>query len=64
MSVKDSIYTALGDEEAERYSFLIKEEARLLSTLRHSECINNSDLISIQQKIYEIKQEAGLISNR
>jgi hypothetical protein len=64
MSEKDSVYAALSEEEAERYSCLIKEEARLLSRLLHSECINNSDLISIQQKIYEIKQDAGLISSR
>jgi hypothetical protein len=64
MSEKDSVYITLGEEEAERYSCLIEEEARLLSILQYSERINNSDLISIRQEIYEIKQDAGLVSSR
>lgn len=64
MSETDSVYVALGEEGAERYSCLIKEEARLMSIIRQAGHINNLELISIRQKIYEIKQEAGLVSNR
>jgi hypothetical protein len=54
------IYIQLGKEGAERYAKLSQRAHVLLS----SQPSDNAELIEVNKSIYELLQEAGLVSNR
>ena len=54
----------LGEVGAEKYADLLREEACLLSLLRSTGYVDNNELLRVQREIYQLRQDARLVSNR
>jgi hypothetical protein len=64
MSDAARIYTELGAGGAEKYACLLKEEDRLLCILQSTGCVDNKELLRVRNEIYELRQDARLVSSR
>lgn len=64
MSEAAQIYIELGSDGAEKYAELIREEDYLLSQLREIGRIDNQELIRVRNELYQLRQDARLVSNR
>ncbi|HIG58503.1 MAG TPA: hypothetical protein EYQ21_03750 [Flavobacteriales bacterium] len=64
MSEAAQIYIELGVDGAEKYADLIMEENRLLGLLRATGYVDNKELIRVRNEIYQLRQDARLVSNR
>tara|TARA_B100000131_G_scaffold320565_1_gene369021 strand:- start:4485 stop:4688 length:204 start_codon:yes stop_codon:yes gene_type:complete len=67
MSDAARIYIELGEAGAEQYAHLIREENYLLDKLQHQGDVNAFQLEKlnrIQEEIYQLKQDAGIVSSR
>lgn len=64
MSEAARIYIELGEVGAEKYADLLREEARLLSLLRSTGYVDNNELLRVQREIYQLRQDARIVSNR
>lgn len=61
------IYVELGDAGAEHYAQLIREENSLLDKLNYHGNINAFELEKLERirfEIYQLKQDAGIVSSR
>jgi len=61
------IYVELGDSGAEHYANLVREQNLLLDKLRCQESDTTFELEKlekIQNEIYQLKQDAGIVSSR
>jgi hypothetical protein len=64
MSDAAQIYIELGADGAEKYDCLIKEEDRLLCILQATDSVDNKELLRVRNEIYELRQDARLVSSR
>lgn len=64
MSEEVRIYIELGEVGAEKYASLLSEEARLLSLLRSTGYVDNNELLRVQREIYQLRQDARIVSSR
>jgi DNA-directed RNA polymerase subunit F len=64
MSEAAQIYIELGSVGAEKYAELIREEDYLLSQLREIGRIDNQELTRVRNELYQLRQDARLVSNR
>ncbi len=64
MSDAAQIYIELGNDGAEKYAELLREEAHLLSLLRATGTIDNQELLRVRNEIYELRQDARIVSSR
>ena len=67
MSDAARIYVELGEVGAQQYANLIKEENVLLDKLNHQgdvDAFQLEKLHRIQSEIYQLKQDAGIVSSR
>jgi hypothetical protein len=64
MSEAAQIYVELGTPGAEKYALLIQEEDRLIGLLRATGYVDNAELIRVRSELYELRQDAKLVSNR
>jgi hypothetical protein len=64
MSDAARIYTELGAGGAEKYADLLHEEDRLLSLLLTTGDVDNNELLRVRNEIYELRQDARLVSSR
>jgi hypothetical protein len=64
MSEAAQIYVELGTLGAEKYALLIQEEDRLIGLLRANVYVDNAELIRVRSELYELRQDAKLVSNR
>jgi hypothetical protein len=67
MSDAARIYIELGETGAQRYADLIREENYLLDMLNNVgnvDAFQLAELNKIQEDIYQLKQDAGLVSSR
>jgi len=64
MSEAAQIYIELGADGAKKYEDLLEEENRLLGLLRATGYVDNKELIRVRNEIYQLRQEARLVSNR
>lgn len=58
------IYIELGELGAEKYAGLVKEEDLLLCKLRKTGEIDNSELVRVRNEIYQLRQDARIVSSR
>lgn len=64
MSDAARIYTELGADSAEKYADLLQEEDRLLNLLLTTVDVDNNELLRVRNEIYELRQDARLVSSR
>lgn len=67
MSDAARIYTELGERGAQLYADLIREESYLLDRLDNIgdvDAFQLAELNKIQENIYQLKQDAGIVSSR
>jgi hypothetical protein len=64
MSDAAQIYTELGEQGAEKYAGLVEEENRLIELLRTTGHVDNAALLRVRNEIYELRQDARLVSSR
>ena len=67
MSDAARIYVELGEIGAEKYANLIREENELVDRLSHVGDVNAFQLErlnSVRAEIYQLRQEAGIVSSR
>jgi len=64
MSEAAQIYIELGDVGADSYARLVKEERRLLDILRETDSDDMSDLNRVRDELYQLLQDARLVSSR
>lgn len=64
MSEAAQIYRELGDVGADSYARLVKEERRLLDVLRETDSDDMSDLNRVRDELYQLLQDARLVSSR
>jgi DNA-directed RNA polymerase subunit F len=64
MSDAAQIYIELGDVGAEKYADLVKEEDHLLLHFRQTGQIDNNELMRIRNEIYQLRQDARIVSQR
>jgi len=64
MSEAAQIYIELGDAGAESYARLVKEERRLLDILRETDSDDMSELTLVRDELYQLLQDARLVSSR
>ena len=67
MSDAARIYVELGEIGAEKYANLIREEKEIADRLSHVGDVNAFQLErlnSVRAEIYQLRQEAGIVSSR
>ena len=64
MSEAAQIYCELGDAGADTYARLVMEERRLLNILRETDSDDMSDLNRVRDELYQLRQDARLVSSR
>jgi len=64
MSDAARIYIELGEAEAEKYADLVKEEDHLLLLFRQTGQIDNDELMRVRNEIYQLRQDARIVSQR
>jgi hypothetical protein len=64
MSDAARIYIELGEAEAEKYADLVKEEGFLLLLFRQTGQIDNDELMRVRNEIYQLRQDARIVSQR
>jgi hypothetical protein len=64
MSDAAQIYIELGPDGAEKYADLVEKEDQLLLTLRETGRIDNEELTRVRNEIYQLRQDARLVSSR
>lgn len=64
MSDAARIYIELGEAEAEKYADLVKEEDFLLLLFRQTGQIDNNELMRVRNEIYQLRQDARIVSQR
>ena len=65
MSDAARIYVELGEIGAEKYANLIREENELVDRLSHVGDVNAFQrLNTVRAEIYQLRQEAGIVSSR
>lgn len=64
MSEATQIYFELGDVGVKKYEKLINEECLLMKLLRTTGVVDNNELIRVRNEIYQLRQDARLVSRR
>ena len=64
MSDAAQIYIELGSDVAKQYEDLREEEDQLLLILRETGHIDDAELIRIRNEIYQLRQDARIVSQR
>jgi hypothetical protein len=64
MSDAAQIYIELGEAGAEKYADLVKEEDFLLLLFRQTGQIDNNELMRVRNEIYQLRQDARIVSQR
>ena len=64
MSDAAQIYCELGVRGAEKYAMLVKEEAALVDLLTTTGSTDEEALKTVRDAIYQLKQEANIVSSR
>ena len=64
MSEAAQIYIELGSDVAKQYEDLREEEDQLLLILRETGHIDDAELIRIRNEIYQLRQDARIVSQR
>jgi len=64
MSDAAQIYIELGKAGAEKYSSLVEEEDHLMLLFRQTGQIDNDELMRVRNEIYQMRQDARIVSQR
>jgi hypothetical protein len=64
MSDAAQIYIELGEAGAEKYSSLVEEEDNLMLLFRQTGQIDNDELMRVRNEIYQMRQDARIVSQR
>ena len=64
MSDAAQIYIELGEVGAEKYSSLVEEEDNLMLLFRQTGQIDNDELMRVRNEIYQMRQDARIVSQR
>jgi hypothetical protein len=64
MSDAAQIYIELGEVGAEKYAGLIEAEDFLLCQLRETGHVDNNKLTQVRNAIYQLRQDARIVSSR
>ena len=64
MSDAAQIYIELGSYGAEKYADLVEKEDQLLLALRETGQIDDEELIRVRNEIYQLRQDARIVSSR
>jgi hypothetical protein len=64
MSDAAQIYIELGEAGAEKYADLIEEEGHLMIMLRQTGRVDDTELTRIRNEIYQLRQDARIVSQR
>lgn len=64
MSDAAQIYIELGSDGAEKYADLVEKEDQLLLALRETGRVDNEELMRVRNAIYQLRQDARIVSSR